>query len=550
MYTILNVYEKLRFNQPLSDDDCQQLLNPDSEIHDFQYSSLIVQILHVLEQSTSPLEHQLLQALATKFPNLQYTAYLTAPDAYIKWLSNTPTNTNTDSLYEQVLTKTAKGEHIGEQLITQVIERLLDKSLDMTFLACWFMQINYSSLTGDDLSHLTVAMKNSGATFDYRQMEALGNARIIRRYPTGALSEKISLIMPSVMAAAANSEKYDFNIASPFLVGRALSFTGGTWDKFKAIEGFEFPLPGEQTIQTMQACKIAMSVTIGDFNPADKLLYQFRSLTGTVPSHELILASIASKMLACPADHLLMDVRYGQGAFMPTLEKANRLGTDLCQVLNSNNAPASFFTVSTDEPTGCAIGHCFEVLEAVAIMHGAQTGEYDACWDKQGLDLQLNLVLKFFAGLMQSQYPQYNDDYWYTVGHELFASGEVFNNFIDLLRAHGVSDKTLVGIKSEPWQTLAPQTEPLAIISEQNGVLKSINQKQLGNLVNFKFGAGANEFGGDFSARSGVVLQKRIGQKVAKGEAICLVYFNQEFLQGADKALISKDFIECFEVNE
>ena len=427
---------------------------------------------------------------------------------------------------------------IGNNNIQEIIKRLLDDSLDLDFLAVWLMLVGYFSLLSDDLNHFILALRDSGDTYDYRDSPELENAKVIRRYPTGALSEKMSLIMPSIMAAAADT----YSIVSPFLVGRALSFTGGTWDKFKAIPNFQFPLPGEESIQAMQNCKIAMSVTNGNYNPADRHLYQFRSVTGTVPSIDLIVASIASKMLACPADHLLMDIRYGDGAFMTTEERAEELGNSLAKVLNNNGAPCSFLTISTEQPNGCAIGHCFEVIEAIAIM----TGKYDEIWDKEALQTQKDLVLKFFANLMHTQYQDKDLHYWHQLGLELFENGQVFKSFLHLLKHHSVDEETIKGICTDPWSTLAPRTAPIYINAKDSGVLKEIKQKQLGNLVNFKFGAGANEFAGEFSTRAGVVLQKRLKHRVEKNETLCQVFFNKSMLDTLDKEEIISEFQDCF----
>jgi pyrimidine-nucleoside phosphorylase len=534
MHTIHNAYKKLRQSVTLEHSECDEIIN-DEEIQTFQHASLAIQLLH---NNLERHEYHLLRTIFANFKTIESYAYLATPQHFMVKMGVAPDAPQTDEVYQHILRQTASGELIGQQSIETVISKLLDKTLDMDFLAIWFMLINYQGLDEQDLSHLTVAMTHSGDTFDYRGMDEMNNAKMIRRYPTGALGENISLIMPSIMAAIANSPDHDFNIASPFLVGHAQSSNDATWNKFKAIANFDFPLPGEQTIKAIKACKVALSEINDSFNPADKLLYQFRAITGTVPSHDLILASIASKMLACPADHLLMDVRYGKGAFLPTLARAQKLGDALSHVLTSNNAPCTYLTVSTDEPTGCAIGHSFEVLEAIAIM----TGKYDDIWDEEALLLQRDLVLKFCCGLMQSQYPEHDDAYWRELGLEMIASGQAFDNFLNLLRHHQVDDATIEGIKTDPWALLAPDTQPLDIISTREGELSEIDQKQLDHLVNSKF----ND---ELSARSGVILRKRTGQHVKVGDCICQVFFDQSFVKTADVQSIQAVFFDCFTVS-
>lgn len=526
MYSILNAYEQVRSGASLTDEQLEAILRQ-GDVKPFQLASLALQLS---SRAMNRAEQNFLARVTAKIPPL--ADYLNA--------ANDVTRAGPErGFYTGILRKTRNRELIGPQPIQQVIKQLLADELDLNFLACWFMLINLHGLLAEDVNALTLAMRDSGKIYDYRNSEALNHAVALRRYPTGAVSEKISLIMPSLMAAIAK----EYKVVSPFLVGRALSFTGGTWDKYKAIPGFEFPLPGDETVQAMRACSIAMTVTLGDFNPADKALYQFRSLTGTVPSVELIVASIGSKMLACPADHLLMDIRYGAGAFMPTQEKAIELGEQLQTILNNNGAPCSYMTVDTAQPTGCSVGHCFEVAEAIAVMNG----NVDGFWANDALQQQKELVLSFFAKLMQTQFPEKGEEHWLALGNELLRSGVVFEHFIQLLQAHQVSAEVVEQIKTNPNQLLLPNVEPIAVVSTASGKLSHIEQKQLGNLVNFGFGAGANDFGGEFSASSGIILKQQPGQAVKKGELLCVAYVDRDI--GAEqRASIQNELATCFNV--
>lgn len=537
MYAVQNAYERLRVNNRLTPEICSEIWKEASEgdqVQTFQLSSLATQIV-LAERNES--ETDLINKIFSSQPEIG--ALLTT--CLSERLNGTSAQQGpVDDLYARVLINTYLQQTVGRADFNAVIDQLVNDKLNLNFLASWLMLICHKPLKEDDLNHFILALRDSGPIYDYRDSAELNNAKTLRRYPTGALSEKISLIMPSIMSAIAQ----DYNIVSPFLVGRALSFTGGTWDKFKAIPGFEFPLPGDDSIRAMKECSIAMTVTKGDYNPADRKLYQFRSLTGTVPSHDLIVASIASKMLACPADHLLMDVRYGAGAFLPDLESANKLGKALVKVLGDNNCPCSYIPVSTDWPNGRAIGHCFEVMEAVAIM-SRNPGDI---WDPNIMQVQEDLTLKFFSGLMNSQFPDKSLEEWTEVGRKLFDSGLVMESFLRLLKAHRVEDSVIEGIRNDPWQTLAPKTTPIIVKAPNGGHIKGVDQKKLGNLVNFKFGAGANEFGGSFTAKSGIILQKLLGDNVESGEVLAKLFINEQFVDKFDESSIIEEFLSCFEI--
>ncbi|MBK0379322.1 hypothetical protein [Mucilaginibacter segetis] len=423
-------------------------------------------------------------------------------------------------LFNEGLTKKIfLGEFISEKDWQPLIKEICADTVDREKLAVLLSVIKYKGLTEGSISTMTLAMWHSGNTYDYRGMNRLGYKKVIRRYPTGALSEKIALIMPSLLMAFARQ----IPIISPFTIGRSLAFTGGTWDKLSAIKGFKFPEQGEETVKMLVKCGISMTVTGANYNPADDFLYPFRSLTHTVNSFPLIVSSIASKQLAVPADALLLDVRYGEGAFLVDREEASALASSIAAILKDQNICCqSCFTIS-NQPTGAAIGNYWEILEAVNLMGGRNylTGRLNLA----GLAEQKALVIQMTAQLIKITFPELDENDLYKMADEFFETGEVLKNFRFLLACHGVkqieSDRLFADAQPSSYMETS-------IYAEHSGVLNQIHQQKLGSFVNFELGGGQNQFFGiDQERQSGLILTKRLNDPVREGEVLAIIFHHQ-----------------------
>jgi thymidine phosphorylase len=416
------------------------------------------------------------------------------------------------------------------------LQGFVRETLSSVHVAAWLGTVVERGLSPECLHDLTHAMKDSGRTYDYRAVPKLRGRKLVRRYPTGGLSEKTALILPSVLVKAFTR----YPVASNFLVARSLGFTGGTWDKLSAIPGFRFPSPGEEGLDAMERCGVAMTVTHGDLNPADRKLYQMRSVTGTIESYELIVASIASKQLAVPADHLLLDVRYGDGAFLRSMAEARRCADGMIDIITAGGVACSAHLTDTPQPNGMGIGNALEVAEAIATMRfGAPVS-----WDPRALHEQRELVLTFYGLLMSRAFGTDTIDAWVEEARGWFESGEIARAFEALLSAHAVERATIAAIIHDPLTALGIVGNGIPILAERSGSLAGIDQRQLGHLVNFGLGAGGNEYGTEFSARSGVRLNVRKGDRVEAGQPLGWVFANP----GSLSSELTASMKECFVV--
>ncbi|HRI72768.1 MAG TPA: hypothetical protein PK156_51380, partial [Polyangium sp.] len=284
---------------------------------------------------------------------------------------------------------------------------------------------------------------------------------------------------------------------------------------------------------------VAMTVTHGELNPADRKLYQLRSVTGAIESHELIVASIASKQLAVPADHLLLDVRYGNGAFLRSEIEARRCADAMLSVIAEGGVPCSAHLTDTPQPNGVAIGNALEVAEALATMGIGASSD----WDVRALCEQRELVLTFYGLLMSRAHDSTNADGWMSEAREWLESGEIGFAFTTLLVAHGVQRQTIEALRQDPFTTLGLSGTPTPVSSAHEGQLLRVDQRRLGHLVNFGLGAGGNDYGGAFQARPGIRLGFLIGDHVNEGQPLCWIFSGKTQVTDEFRAAVKGCFI-------
>ena len=273
-----------------------------------------------------------------------------------------------------------------------------------------------------------------------------------------------------------------------------------------------------------------MSVTQHNANPADRILYQLRNETGTVESNALIISSITSKQLTFPADQLLLDVRYGPGAFFPNRQKASSMANSMTTLLCNEGIPTSHQLTDTSEPNGSSIGNALEIIETLAILKGSTSHE----WRIKGLQTQRELVLRFFITLLNNTFPNIPKDTLYKIGCESIDSGKALNAFFDILHSHSVPASVIKSLRIDPWPVLLSNIHPFSLLSPQTGVISFIDQKKLGTIVNFVLGKEDKRFG--------LQLHKGLHDTIQAGELLAHVY-----AKTIDEALVH-DLASCFKI--
>jgi len=250
----------------------------------------------------------------------------------------------------------------GHTLTTKEIKSLVEDFVvgeipdyQMSALA---MAVFFRGMSPTETYHLTDAMMHSGRVLKYPE----GSPPKIDKHSTGGVGDKVSLVLAPLLACD--------EVWVPMISGRGLGITGGTLDKLESIPGFNVNLDEKRALKQLEKIGVFMIGQTEDICPADKKLYALRDVTGTVPSQPLIVASIMSKKLAENLDRLVLDVKFGSGAFMKTKEDAQQLAESMQKVGESMKVKTSYLLNPMDEPLGRNVGNALEVAECVEILQG------------------------------------------------------------------------------------------------------------------------------------------------------------------------------------
>jgi len=250
------------------------------------------------------------------------------------------------------------GDELTHDEIAGLIRGFTSGEIPDYQMSAWAMAVFFSGLSDSETGALTSAMRDSGSVFRYPK----GSPPKVDKHSTGGIGDKVSLVLAPLLACE--------NVWVPMVSGRGLGITGGTLDKLESIPGFQVVLSESDAIAQLEKIGVFMAGQTIDFCPAGRKLYALRDVTGTVPSQPLIVASIMSKKLAESLDRLVLDVKFGSGAFMKSRAEAEDLARRLCAAGEANGVKTQFLLSAMDEPLGAAVGNALEVAEALDALQG------------------------------------------------------------------------------------------------------------------------------------------------------------------------------------
>ena len=361
-------------------------------------------------------------------------------------------------------------------------------------MSAWCMAVFFQGMTFAECTALTIEMANSGVTIDLSSIPGVK----ADKHSTGGVGDKTSLVLLPLVAAA--------GIPVAKMSGRGLGHTGGTIDKLEAIPGFKTSLPQDEFFEQVRRIGIALVGQTGNLVPADKKLYALRDLTATVDSIPLIASSIVSKKLAAGANVVLLDVKYGEGAFMRDYDRALQLAQTMVEI--GNRAGRHFKAVLTDmnQPLGIAIGNSLEVTEAIETLHGAGPA------DLTELCLILGGYMASLAGKADS--PEAGRD----LMDRLLRDGAGLEKLSELISAQG-GDGRLV---AEPGR-LGSAAYVSAVPSATEGWVARIDCRSLG-IAAMQLGAGREKLGDAIRPEVGLKIFAKVGDYVKKESIVAEVH--------------------------
>ena len=360
-------------------------------------------------------------------------------------------------------------------------------------MSAFAMAVLLKGMTDVEISALTDAMEHSGETVEWSDCP-LPTAD---KHSTGGVGDKLSFIVQPLAAAC--------GLAVPSLTGRGLGHTGGTADKLESIPGYNASLSLADFKGVVKDVGVSMTVQTAEIAPADKKLYALRDVTGTVPSIPLITASILSKKLAEGAGTLVFDVKCGRGAFMKTRPEAEDLAAHLVAGAKAAGRKAAAIVNPMDEPTGRAVGNALEVKEALDVLAGDPASPNDV--------VELSVAL---AAKMVELARGVSSEEALAMCSARLADGSALRRFEAMVAAQGGD---LAAFRALDFEAAFVAD----VRAEKSGRVASVDALGIAEAA-LRLGAGRTTVGDTIDPMAGVVLVKRSGDTVEKGDVLCRLY--------------------------
>lgn len=397
-----------------------------------------------------------------------------------------------------IITKKQNGEELTTEEIQFFIKGYTDGSIPDYQASALAMAIYFQDMTDRERADLTMAMVNSGETIDLSAIEGIK----VDKHSTGGVGDTTTLVLAPLVAAL------DVPVAK--MSGRGLGHTGGTIDKLEAIKGFHVELSKDEFIELVNRDKVAVIGQSGNLTPADKKLYALRDVTGTVNSIPLIASSIMSKKIAAGADAIVLDVKTGAGAFMKTDEDAVNLAKAMVRI--GNNVGRQTMAVISDmsQPLGFAIGNALEVKEAIDTLKGE--GPEDLTELVLTLGSQMVVLAKKAETLDEAREKLI----------DVMKNGKALQKFKDFLQNQGGDSS----VADNP-EKLPQAAYKIDVPAKEAGVVSEIVADQIG-VAAMLLGAGRATKEDEIDLAVGIMLRKKVGDAVEKGEPLVTLYANRE----------------------
>lgn len=397
----------------------------------------------------------------------------------------------------EIIEKKRDGAALTREELRFFIQGYVQNEIPDYQVSALAMAIFYVGMNAEETSELTMAMVESGDQVD---LSSLGK-RSVDKHSSGGVGDKTSLIVGPLVAAC--------GLPVAKMSGRGLGHTGGTIDKLESIPGFRVEMSRDNFLRQVKETGIAIISQSGNLVPADKKLYALRDVTGTVKSIPLIASSIMSKKIASGAQGIVLDVKYGSGAFMTSAREAEELARTMVGIGKDLNRETVAVLSNMNQPLGNAIGNSLEVLEAVDILLG------------QGPKDLKELCLELAAQMLVVGKKAETIESARVMVEEVLVNRKAWDKFLEFITAQG-GDREAVAKKE---LTVAPVKAEF--IAQRDGIIQEIHARKIG-ISAMILGAGRETKESKIDFGAGVNLLKKCGDFVTKGEPLMVLYTSDQ----------------------
>ncbi|NLM11172.1 MAG: pyrimidine-nucleoside phosphorylase [Clostridiaceae bacterium] len=363
--------------------------------------------------------------------------------------------------------------------------------------SAFLMAVFFNGMDTDETLWLTEAMLHSGDMIDLSCIPGIK----VDKHSTGGVGDKTTLVIAPIVASC--------GVPVAKMSGRGLGHTGGTIDKLESIPGFRTGLSPEEFISNVKDIGIAVTGQTGNLAPADKKLYALRDVTGTVENLSLIAASIMSKKLASGSDAIVLDVKTGSGAFMKTVEKAEKLARLMVDIGRGAGKRTVALITDMDRPLGNNIGNALEVSEAVDILNGKGPD------DLREVSIELATNMLFVAGKGDNEFCR-------TLAVEAIEKRTALNKLMEMVERQGGDPKAIENTSRLPSAQFKAEWR-----AEKSGYIEKMHAEKLG-IASMILGAGRKDKDDVIDPSAGIELVKKPSDKVEAGETIAILHTSDE----------------------
>lgn len=395
-----------------------------------------------------------------------------------------------------VIEKKRNGGILTKEEIELFVNGYTDGRIPDYQASAFLMAIYFKGMTPEEQAHLTMAMVESGDQIDLSAIEGIK----VDKHSTGGVGDTTTLILVPLVAAC--------GVPVAKMSGRGLGHTGGTLDKLEALDGFHIELSKDEFIKQVNELKLAVIGQSGNLTPADQKIYALRDVTATVDSIPLIASSIMSKKIAAGADAIVLDVKSGDGAFMKTMEESKALAKAMVAIGEQVGRNTMAIISDMSQPLGKAIGNALEVKEAIDTLKG------EGPEDLTELCLTLGSQMVLVGGkadTLEEAREQLE---------KVIENGQALELFGDLIAAQGGNRAVIDDV------SLLPQAaHQIPVTAEKSGYITKIEADDIG-IAAMLLGAGRATKEDEIDLAVGIMLNKKVGDYVTKGESLATIYAN------------------------
>ena len=397
-----------------------------------------------------------------------------------------------------LIEKQKKGFEHSKEEINFLIDSMMNGTAEDYQISAWLMAVYFQGMSAEETANFTEAIINSGEKIDLTPI----GSHIADKHSTGGVGDKITIILIPLLASC--------GVPVAKLSGKGLGHTGGTIDKLESIPNFRTELGIEELIEKVKKIGVAIGSQTKKLTPADGKLYALRDVTATVDSMPLIASSVVSKKIASGADFVVLDVKYGSGAFIKTPENALKLSELMVNTAQKLGRKFNAVISSMEQPLGRMVGNSLEIIESIEFLKGNFTP------DIKELTYAIAVLTLVHLGIAK------DENHALEMLDNAIKSGAALEKFKELIQSQGGDDSVI-----DDYSKFKQPAFKYELKSEFDGFVKNIDAYKIAYACKL-LGAGREKKSDSIDFSAGVELRKIYGEKVEKGGVLAVLYSDSE----------------------